>query len=68
MELFFTLIMVSVIFLAPVPGSVMTVTEASLASSFVVQHKLNLCLPVSSHVLLPPVLMKQTKKILYICT
>ena len=29
----------------------MTVTEASLASSFVVQHKLNLCWPVSSHVL-----------------
>ena len=51
MELFFTLIMVSMIFLAPVCTVLMTVTEASLASSFVVQHKLNLCWPVSSHVL-----------------
>ena len=54
--------MVSMIFLAPVCTVLMTVTEASLASSFVVQHKLNLCLPVSSHVLLPPVSMKQTKE------
>ena len=38
----------------------MTVTEASLASSFVVQHKLNLCWPVSSHVL--PVVNETNKE------
>ena len=54
--------MVSMIFQAPVCTVLMTVTEASLASSFVVQHKLNLCLPVSFHVLLPAACVNETNK------